>query len=137
MNKIYSEIEELFKSDGVEDFSVLPDDKETKRKFVKLYNEFNNYLSAAIIQGYIPKDDDTFRNVYNYLRNNYIDKIHSLEFNDGNMQEEVYRQFYAKFGFLTKLFTAYFQSNNTAANSTLPYSPICGANVHEPLIFLY
>ncbi len=38
-----------------------------------------------------------FRNVYNYLRNNYIDKIHSLEFNDGNMQEEVYRQFYAKF----------------------------------------
>ena len=59
MNKIYSEIEELFKSDGVEDFSVLPDDKETKRKFVKLYNEFNNYLSAAIIQGYIPKDDDT------------------------------------------------------------------------------
>ena len=38
-----------------------------------------------------------FGNVYNYLRNNYIDKIHSLEFNDGNMQEEVYRQLYAKF----------------------------------------
>ena len=38
-----------------------------------------------------------FGNVYNYLRNNYIDKIHSLEFNHGNMQEEVYRQLYAKF----------------------------------------
>ncbi len=40
---------------------------------------------------------EEFGNVYNYLRNNHIDKIHSLEFNDGNMREEVYRQFYTKF----------------------------------------
>lgn len=59
MKKVYSEIEGLFRADGVEDFSALPDNKETKRKFVKLYNEFNNYLSAAVIQGYIPKDDET------------------------------------------------------------------------------
>lgn len=40
---------------------------------------------------------EEFGDVYNYLRNNYIDKIHSLEFNDGNMQDEVYKQLYAKF----------------------------------------
>lgn len=40
---------------------------------------------------------EEFGNVYNYLRNNHIDKIHSLEFNNGNMQDEVYKQFYAKF----------------------------------------
>lgn len=40
---------------------------------------------------------EEFGNVYNYLRNNHIDKIHSLEFNNGNMQDEVYKQFYARF----------------------------------------
>lgn len=58
MNKVYSEIEDLFRAEGIENFSALPDDRETKRKFIKLYNEFNNYLSSAIIQGYIPKEDE-------------------------------------------------------------------------------
>lgn len=73
MNKIYGEIEELFRADGIKDFSVLPDDKETKRKFVKLYNEFNNYLSAAIIQGYIPKEDEIVEEHYN-LKENMLSK---------------------------------------------------------------
>ncbi|MDD2435489.1 MAG: HsdR family type I site-specific deoxyribonuclease [Bacilli bacterium] len=54
MNVIYEELEDLFKSEGIENFSSLPEDNETKRKFVKLYNEFNKYLNASMIQGYVP-----------------------------------------------------------------------------------
>ena len=57
MNTLYSEIEDLFTSEGIENFESVPNSKESKRKFVKLYNEFNKYLSAAIIQGYTPKND--------------------------------------------------------------------------------
>ena len=55
MNIIFEDIENLFKSEGIEDFSSLPDNKDVKKKFVKLYNEFSNYLNAARIQGYVPK----------------------------------------------------------------------------------
>lgn len=57
MNRIYDEIRELFEADNIEDFSSLPSDNESKRKFIKLYNEFNKNLTAAIIQGYIPKEE--------------------------------------------------------------------------------
>lgn len=55
MSIIFEDIENLFKSEGIEDFSSLPDNKDVKKKFVKLYNEFSNYLNAARIQGYVPK----------------------------------------------------------------------------------
>ena len=58
MNTIYNQIESLFKSEGIENFTSLPKDNESKRKFVKLYNEFNKYLNAARIQGYIPNDEN-------------------------------------------------------------------------------
>lgn len=57
MNIIYNQIENLFESEGINDFASLPKDNESKRKFVKLYNDFNKYLCAARIQGYIPKDE--------------------------------------------------------------------------------
>ena len=56
MNIYYKQIEDLFESEGIENFSSIPTDNEIKRKFIKLYNEFNKYLSAARIQGYVPKD---------------------------------------------------------------------------------
>ena len=56
MNIYYKQIEDLFESEGIENFSSMPTDNEIKRKFIKLYNEFNKYLSAARIQGYVPKD---------------------------------------------------------------------------------
>lgn len=59
MNQIYSELEDLFNSDGITNFSEIPKEKESRRKFVKLYNEFNKYLNAAIIQGYTPKEDNS------------------------------------------------------------------------------
>lgn len=57
MNIIYSQIKELFESEDINDFVSLPESNESKRKFVKLYNDFNKYLCAARIQGYIPKDE--------------------------------------------------------------------------------
>lgn len=84
MNIIYSQIENLFESEGINDFVSLPENNESKRKFVKLYNEFNKYLCAARIQGYIPKDE-LENNIYekkdlfeNDLSNSEInDKIQS------------------------------------------------------------
>lgn len=57
MNIIYLQIKELFESEEINDFVSLPESNESKRKFVKLYNEFNKYLCAARIQGYMPKDE--------------------------------------------------------------------------------
>lgn len=53
----YREIEELFNSCGIKNFSSLPDEPETRKKFVKLFNDFNTVLNKAIIQGYIPKSE--------------------------------------------------------------------------------
>ena len=40
---------------------------------------------------------DEFGSVYNYLRNNFADEIHSIEFNRGNAKEEVYLRLYKRF----------------------------------------
>lgn len=57
MNSIYSEIEQLFESEGINNFSELPKEPAIRKKFVKLYNEFNKYYEAAVIQGFIPKEN--------------------------------------------------------------------------------
>ena len=65
MNFIYSQLEDLFKSEGINNFASLPNNNESKRKFVKLYNEFNKYLCAARIQGFIPYDKlDNINNTF-------------------------------------------------------------------------
>lgn len=63
MNFIYSQIEDLFESEGINDFTSLPNNNESKRKFVNLYNEFNKYLCAARIQGYVPNNEQNNNNV--------------------------------------------------------------------------
>ena len=60
MDYIYSQIIELFKSEGIEDFASLPENKESRRKFVTLFNDFNKYLEAARIQGYKLSDDEQY-----------------------------------------------------------------------------
>ena len=62
MNFIYSQIEDLFESEGINDFISLPNNNESKRKFVNLYNEFNKYLCAARIQGYVPNNEQNNNN---------------------------------------------------------------------------
>ena len=52
MDYIYKQILALFKSEDIEDFSRLPENVESKRQFISLFNDFNKYLEAARIQGY-------------------------------------------------------------------------------------
>lgn len=52
MDYIYKQILDLFKSEEIENFSKLPENTESRRQFVSLFNDFNKYLEAARIQGY-------------------------------------------------------------------------------------
>lgn len=52
MNKIFGDIYEMFRNAGVENFEKLPSDVAVCRKFAKRFNELNEYLEAAKIQGF-------------------------------------------------------------------------------------
>ena len=51
MNKLFTEITELFVSAGVENFEKLPDDTGVCAQFTKLFNTFSHHLEAAKVQG--------------------------------------------------------------------------------------
>lgn len=53
MNQLFEDISNLFKNAGIENFEKLPSEKDVCGKFVKIFNEFNNYLEAVKIQGFI------------------------------------------------------------------------------------
>lgn len=53
INKTYKEIKELFTSEGIKDFEKVPDDNAVSAKFVSLFNDFNVYLDAAKVQGFM------------------------------------------------------------------------------------
>lgn len=52
INTTYKEIKELFTSEGIQDFEKAPDDNAVSAKFVSLFNDFNDYLDAAKVQGF-------------------------------------------------------------------------------------
>ncbi|MEA1228936.1 HsdR family type I site-specific deoxyribonuclease [Acinetobacter sp. IRS14] len=52
VNSIFVDIEQLFKSAGIENFEKLPEDKEACGQFAKLFKQFNEHLEAAKIQGF-------------------------------------------------------------------------------------
>lgn len=52
MNELFGKISALFHAAKIDDFSKLPDDVAERNEFVKLFNEFNKYLSAAQVQGF-------------------------------------------------------------------------------------
>jgi type I restriction enzyme R subunit len=52
MNRFYDEIADIFKNAGIENFEKLPEEKSEKRKFAKLFKQFNQRLEAAQIQGF-------------------------------------------------------------------------------------
>lgn len=52
INEIFDQIEDLFVSSGIKDFDHLPDDLASKAKFASLFKELNNFLEAALIQGF-------------------------------------------------------------------------------------
>ena len=52
INTTYKEIKELFTTEGIQDFEKVPDDNAVSAKFVSLFNDFNDYLDAAKVQGF-------------------------------------------------------------------------------------
>ena len=52
MNELFGNIFDLFHNAGIENFEKLPTDTTICRKFAKDFNEFNEYLEAAKIQGF-------------------------------------------------------------------------------------
>lgn len=52
LNQIYDDIAELFASAGVSNFEKLPEEQAEKGRFAKLFKQFNDYLEAALVQGF-------------------------------------------------------------------------------------
>lgn len=52
LNAIFTDIDQLFKSSGIENFAKLPEEKEACGQFAKLFKQFNEHLEAAKIQGF-------------------------------------------------------------------------------------
>ena len=52
VNAIFADIKNLFENAGIADFSRLPDEISERKQFAKLFNELNDYLEAAYIQGF-------------------------------------------------------------------------------------
>lgn len=52
MNKKYREIKELFESNRISNFEKLPEDIKARQKFAKDFILLNEYLNAAIVQGF-------------------------------------------------------------------------------------
>lgn len=52
MNDLATDISDLFKSAGVENFEKLPEDDQACAKFADLFKTFNKHLEAAKVQGF-------------------------------------------------------------------------------------
>ncbi|WP_369683189.1 DEAD/DEAH box helicase family protein [Streptococcus danieliae] len=55
MNQIFVEIKEVFENAGIKNFEQLPGEQEEKAKFASLFKQFNEFLEASKIQGFIWK----------------------------------------------------------------------------------
>lgn len=53
MNQAFTDIAELFKNAGIDDFASLPTEKGDRGQFAKLFNELNTYFEAARVQGFV------------------------------------------------------------------------------------
>lgn len=60
MNKITEDIASVFGVDGIENFEKLPESTEARKKFAKLFQEFDGHLEAALIQGFT-WDKETYK----------------------------------------------------------------------------
>ena len=52
INTAYAQIQLLFKTAGIKDFSKLPEEKDVQGQFSKLFKELNRHLNAAKVQGF-------------------------------------------------------------------------------------
>ena len=60
MNRIIEDIQSVFAVDRIENFEKLPDSVESKKKFASLFQEFDELLEAALIQGFSWDKDSYF-----------------------------------------------------------------------------
>ncbi len=67
MNEIFEKIKGLFLSSNIQNFDRLPDELESKAKFASLFKEFNQFLEAALIQG------------FQWKKNTYIFQTETIE----------------------------------------------------------
>lgn len=67
MNRITEDMHSVFSVENIENFERLPKDLDAKQKFAQLFNTFNSYLEAALIQGFSWQQED------------YITKVSSNE----------------------------------------------------------
>ena len=59
MNNITEDMISVFGVDGIENFEKLPKSVDARKEFAKLFQDFNAYLEAALIQGF-KWDKDTY-----------------------------------------------------------------------------
>lgn len=53
MNAVFMQIKNLFEQSGIFDFEKLPENMAERKQFAKLYRQFNDYLEAAKVQGFV------------------------------------------------------------------------------------
>ena len=53
MNAVYTQIKNLFTLSGIPDYEKLPDNIADKKHFADLFKDFNEYLEAAKVQGFV------------------------------------------------------------------------------------
>lgn len=53
MNAVFLQIKNLFETAGVNNFEKLPPETSEKKQFAKLFIDFNDYLEAAKVQGFV------------------------------------------------------------------------------------
>lgn len=53
MNHIFADIDDVFRAENVNNFDKLPEEPASIAKFAKLFRDFNEYLEASEIQGFI------------------------------------------------------------------------------------
>lgn len=58
INLLTEQISLLFENAGIPDYSKLPDDISERKQFARLFNQLNDYIKAAKIQGFNPKQSD-------------------------------------------------------------------------------
>lgn len=52
MNRITEDMHSVFSVENIKNFEELPKDINSQQKFAQLFNDFNSYLEAALIQGF-------------------------------------------------------------------------------------
>ena len=58
MNFYFKEITDVFEGENIVNFEKLPDDEAAKKQFAKSFRQFNQYLEAAKVQGFIWEQSD-------------------------------------------------------------------------------